>query len=100
MRPLESVTSVLKESKTPRLNDLVTLEKRLLSQFKAADLVSSASDNFYAEKEARFEKVSNAINEILGSECPLCGINAIELIDKPFFTDEQFITDRDSWQID
>lgn len=83
-----------------RLSDLVAVERRLLSQLQAADLVSPASDNFYAEKEARFEKVSNAINEILGSDCPLCGVNAIEIIDKPFFTDEEFLADRDSWQID
>uniref|UniRef100_A0A0K0DMH5 Vacuolar protein sorting-associated protein 18 homolog n=1 Tax=Angiostrongylus cantonensis TaxID=6313 RepID=A0A0K0DMH5_ANGCA len=96
----DAMMPYLNEVLKARLSDLVAVERRLLSQLQAADLVSPASDNFYAEKEARFEKVSNAINEILGSDCPLCGVNAIELIDKPFFTDEEFLADRDSWQID
>uniref|UniRef100_A0A0R3PK95 Vacuolar protein sorting-associated protein 18 homolog n=1 Tax=Angiostrongylus costaricensis TaxID=334426 RepID=A0A0R3PK95_ANGCS len=87
----------LNEELKTRLSDLVAMEKRLLSQLQAADLVSPASDNFYA---GVIYFVSSAINEILGSDCPFCGINAIELIDKPFFTDEEFLADRDSWQID
>ncbi|KJH46897.1 hypothetical protein DICVIV_07023 [Dictyocaulus viviparus] len=96
----EAMMPYLNEESKSRLSDLTTREKRLLSQLQAADQLSPSNDSFYAEREARYEKVSSEINEILGSQCPLCGINAIELIDKPFFTDEEFEADRKSWEID
>uniref|UniRef100_A0A0N4X9L0 Leucine--tRNA ligase n=1 Tax=Haemonchus placei TaxID=6290 RepID=A0A0N4X9L0_HAEPC len=72
----------------------------LFAQLQAADRVPTATDKFADERKARFMKVTWEINEIIGTQCPLCGLTAIELIDKPFFTDEQFEADRESWEIE
>ncbi|XGW10958.1 hypothetical protein V3C99_012449 [Haemonchus contortus] len=94
----EEMMPFLSEESKARLADLEATEKRLFAQLQAADRVPTATDKFADERKARFMKVTCDINEIIGTQCPLCGLTAIELIDKPFFTDEQFEADRESWE--
>ncbi|KAK6733019.1 hypothetical protein RB195_017032 [Necator americanus] len=94
----EAMMPFLTEEAKARLDELVLREKRLLSQLQAEERVSSSNEAFIHDREARFANVSSDINAILGSDCPLCGWNAIELIDKPFFTDEEYEADKESWQ--
>ncbi|RCN40377.1 hypothetical protein ANCCAN_13668 [Ancylostoma caninum] len=94
----EAMMPFLTEDSKARLAELARKEKRLLSQLQAEERVSSANEALIAERQAQFAKVSSDINAILGADCPLCGWNTIELIDKPFFTDEEYERDRESWQ--
>ncbi|EYC08461.1 hypothetical protein Y032_0066g3779 [Ancylostoma ceylanicum] len=94
----EAMMPFLTEDSKARLAELARKEKRLLSQLQAEERVSSANEALIAEREAQFAKVSSDINAILGADCPMCGWNTIELIDKPFFTEEEYERDRESWQ--
>ncbi|KAK6059511.1 Pep3/Vps18/deep orange family protein, partial [Cooperia oncophora] len=94
----EEMMPFLSEELKARLTDLEATEKRLFAQLQAADRVPVNSDKFSDERKARFMKVTCEINEIIGTQCPLCGLTAIELIDKPFFTEEQFEADQESWE--
>ncbi|KIH43866.1 hypothetical protein ANCDUO_26122, partial [Ancylostoma duodenale] len=87
----EAMMPFLTEDSKARLAELARREKRLLSQLQAEERVSSANEALIAEREAQFAKVSSDINAILGADCPM-------LIDKPFFTDEEYERDRESWQ--
>uniref|UniRef100_A0A1I7XT34 Vacuolar protein sorting-associated protein 18 homolog n=1 Tax=Heterorhabditis bacteriophora TaxID=37862 RepID=A0A1I7XT34_HETBA len=80
-----------------RLTNLISRERDLLKLFEIEERSSSTNKVFTAEREALFEQISNEINELLGAECPLCGTIAIELIDKPFFNDEEYSADQKSW---
>lgn len=95
----EAMMPFLDDELRAHLKELADTEKRLYSQLQAADRVPTAADRFADERKLRFEKISCEINEIIGSQCPLCGIHAIELIDKPFFTEEQYEADHESWEI-
>ncbi|CAD6192203.1 unnamed protein product [Caenorhabditis auriculariae] len=77
------------------LEDLIVKEKRLFVQMEHILKVGRKSDA--ADVEAQFEQVEREIGKILGSDCPFCGTVAISLIDKPFFEDEEYELDENSW---
>ena len=48
-------------------------------------------------KMSRKEQLRCELEEIIASECPLCGKNMIELIDKPFISEEEWDDVNKDW---
>uniref|UniRef100_A0A7E4VYA6 Vacuolar protein sorting-associated protein 18 homolog n=1 Tax=Panagrellus redivivus TaxID=6233 RepID=A0A7E4VYA6_PANRE len=49
--------------------------------------------------EAKIKLIKQKMGKLLGVSCPLCGMRVIELIDKPFFNDEEYANEMKKWQI-
>lgn len=43
--------------------------------------------------------VKTKMEEMLGEDCPLCGELAIDLIDKPFFSPEEYAAEMEKWSM-
>ena len=48
-------------------------------------------------KMSRKEQLRAELEDLIGSECILCGKNMIDMIDKPFITDEEWDNENKAW---
>ncbi|CAI4232864.1 unnamed protein product [Auanema sp. JU1783] len=96
---LESSAAVFLSPKDrERLDRLVLEEKRALYNIEVAER-SGGKGDAVTKCETRFQEIMKSLDELLGNDCPLCGMNAIELIDTPLFTDAEYLVDLESWRI-
>ncbi|PAV59406.1 hypothetical protein WR25_03529 isoform C [Diploscapter pachys] len=80
--------SFLNESERKKLEKLIDEEQKILQRLELNERVGSKAD--VEQLEMDYEKRAMAIDNLLGAECPLCGNRAIDEIDKPFFSDENY----------
>ncbi|GMR36528.1 hypothetical protein PMAYCL1PPCAC_06723 [Pristionchus mayeri] len=86
----------ISEEESKRLEMLVEKERRLLAELEYEDRKGNKGYSNQEKEELAIE-LSSKISDIIGRECPLCSNMAIEQMDVPFFTDEQFKAECDSW---
>ncbi|KAF8364258.1 vps-18 [Pristionchus pacificus] len=75
---------------------LVEKERRILAELEYEDRKGGKA-YMNQEKEEEAMELSTKISEIIGRECPLCSNMAIEQIDVPFLSDEEFELECNSW---
>uniref|UniRef100_A0A914QRZ6 Uncharacterized protein n=1 Tax=Panagrolaimus davidi TaxID=227884 RepID=A0A914QRZ6_9BILA len=49
--------------------------------------------------KAKLDIIKRKIGEMLSDDCPLCGKRVINLIDQPFYTEEEYSTELEKWKI-
>ncbi|CAJ0932013.1 unnamed protein product, partial [Mesorhabditis belari] len=93
------VRPFLSKGRIALLDELVKLELRLIDLLNAEEQVGTGSVAHVLDKERKLTEVNAQIGELLGDDCPLCGDRAIESIDTPFFTDDEYIRDANTWKL-
>ncbi|CAJ0586797.1 unnamed protein product, partial [Mesorhabditis spiculigera] len=92
------VRPLLNQEACGRLDRLVKIEGQLIVALDAEDRVGNPRSTEAIKREQRLSEVSADIGEILGDDCPLCGIRAIEQIDRSFFDVDAYEADEATWK--
>lgn len=80
------------------------VENMRTSQFKILQKEYKKAESEYVLKNSRTIKekmnfLKNKMGKVIGQDCPLCGNLVVDLIDKPFFTEEQYKNEMKNWII-